>query len=136
MKREYFDELTKRETREEFLRRHTGGEGCPSSVGLRENCDLSCRECWRAAVANIPFVGDLIEANIYVKQDGNTTVAVAKNKEGKLIGRGIAKKHVEDEHNTSVGMFVALARALHLDATGVLQLVSNQELLEELGTRL
>ena len=58
---------------------------------------------------------DMEESGIYnvnIEKHGNTTVSLAKNYNGKVKHRGVAKLSKEDKYNEDIGMLVSFLRLL------------------------
>lgn len=50
--------------------------------------------------------------NVNIEKHGNTTVSLAKNYNGKVKHRGVAKLSKEDKYNEDIGMLVSFLRLL------------------------
>lgn len=61
------------------------------------------------------FPEDMEDSGIYnvnIEKHGNTTVSLAKNYNGKVKHRGVAKLSKEDKYNEDIGMLVSFLRLL------------------------
>lgn len=61
------------------------------------------------------YTEDMEESGIYnvnIEKHGNTTVSLAKNYNGKVKHRGVAKLSKEDKYNEDIGMLVSFLRLL------------------------
>lgn len=110
--------------------------GCPSNAGLEVDCTQSCLGCWEQALEqfNSPFARSRTKLEII--EDKGITVALIKNDAGKVVRKGIAKRHVDDTHNRAVGVMVAVSRAMGFDMNRTLEFFTDKELAKELFDRL
>lgn len=134
--RDKFWQVSKLVTKEEFLGNFR--YGCPSRVGLPCKCSLSCYECWEQALehADSPYKTKKTHTKLEIIEDKDITVALIKNDAGKVVKRGIAKRHVEDTPNRAVGVMVAVSRAMGFDMNRTLEFFTDKELAKELFDRL
>ena len=131
-------------TEEEFVDHIHRGYGCPSGYGFERHCHLDCRGCWAGTSKGLSFQGkssndhdpvELRHIELRYNKGKATAVALVKDENGKLISKGMAKKHHEDVENRYVGKLVALIRALGVTPATVLEMFETRELAEEVARR-
>lgn len=129
-------QVSKLVTKEEFL--VTLRWGCPSSVGLPCNCSKPCYVCWEQALEHVdsPFRTKKTHTKLEIIEDKDITVALIKNDAGKVVRKGIAKRHVDDTPNRAVGVMVAVSRAMGFDMNRTLEFFTDKELAKEIFDRL
>lgn len=139
----FISKMAEKLTREEFAEHVHRGHGCPHTYNLKDSCQMNCKDCWSMAVADIPFyldnpidVVELQHIELRYHAGKTTCVALVKDTDGKLVSKGVARKHFEDTNNPDTGKLVSLIKALGISKREVLSQFTTTELAYEVARRL